>query len=129
MTEHTRALASAIIDALPEAMTVDDVLSELDAVIQAHISSTTRPVAPAPVENTIDNVMGWDTDQITLSPYGEKWVLYIPPTREEHVDARKAQTKEPWGETTWDTLQGAVASLSLAVKAGHVVYNDGRIAK
>lgn len=129
MTQHTRALAAAIVDALPEAMSVDDVLSELDAVIQAHLAAATGTVTEVPVENTINSVMGWDSDQITLTPCGDKWVLYIPATREEHVDAVAETSKEPWGETQWDTLQGAVASLSLAVKAGHVVYNDGRIAK
>jgi len=127
MTQHTRALAAAIVDALPEAMSVDDVLSELDAVIQAHLAAATGTVTEVPVENTIDNIMGWDSDQITLSPWGDKWILYIPPTREEHVEGDNS--KEPWGETHWESLQGAVASLSLAVKAGHVVYNDGRIAK
>lgn len=119
MSEHTRKLAAAIVAALPDATSVEEVLAELSAVTAAHFEDSTPKEAPV---YTIDSVNEDGGSMVAVYPNGDKWVLFIPPTVPEHLG------QEPYGSTHWDTLQGAVASLSLAVKNGTIQYNDGRAA-
>lgn len=98
---------------------------------------------PPPV-NTINSIAVDDThvepsNQITIEPIivngSVQWLLYIPPTtvdafefgeNYEDYDPLVNDIRAPWGTTYWDSLQGAIGSLSVARQNGDIKFNDGR---
>lgn len=102
-------------------------------------------LAPPLVDDTFEDLATGDM-AISIMPEtvdGKlQWTVFLPGTREVHFatlldgdekplpfDPDNGIHMEPYGDTSWDTLQAAVTSVVLAVRAGSIVFNDGTVAQ
>ena len=62
-----------------------------------------------------------------------EWVMFIPPTRPEHMGARQddadlnPEPLPPYGHTTYDSLSEAISALKSFQVEGQIVSNSGAV--
>lgn len=133
-SEYDRALVEFLCDAFPI-----EGITDMDAK-RDHVKNLLLAVPTK--DYTFESLAGGEGEAIMLRPYLDPkgqllWELYIPPTTKDafecgedegDFDPTENDIAAPYGETYWDSLSGAVASLSMAVRQGAIKFNDGRVA-